>query len=65
MTWQSLPWQQPSALVTGDSDGQTGPSCTLFIDRATMPLDDLNLHDEDYPDGYVGMAHPSDYQEVE
>lgn len=27
-------------------------------------LEELLLHDEDFPEGYKNMAHPSDYKEV-
>ena len=35
-----------------------------MIEENTITKEELLLHDEDFPDNYVHMAHPDDYKEV-
>ena len=36
-----------------------------MIEDSTITKEELLLHDEDFPDNYVHMAHPDDYREVQ
>ena len=36
-----------------------------MMDTGTLVTEELLLHDEDFPDDYVHMAHPSDYKKTE
>lgn len=35
------------------------------MEQSTTIIEELFLHDEDFPENYVHMAHPGDYKEVQ